>query len=204
MSGLGKGKKKEEKKEETKRRILAALAEKRELSYNQLARETRISRRILGERLRELVKERRLIEEIRREGRGPPKVVYRLTKDVVEELKPMLDELKFFHNTERIVSNILAKVKSLRENGLLSPAEATEKINKLVGHAVSLILLSALGRKPIQDEALELVVAAEPIRVIKKIFSAVHELKDKEIQNYLAPILENEWKQFKELVEKIV
>ena len=193
MLRLGKGKK----KEETKRRILGALAEKKELSYNQLAKETRISRRILTERLKELVKEGKVIEEIRRGEKGPPKVVYRLTTDVVEELKPMLEELKLLRDIERMLNHAIIKVNSLREKGFLSPAEAAEKIYKLVGHAISLILFYSLGRKPLQDETLEHVVAAEPIRVLKKIFSGIQGVKDEEIQGYIASIIEGEWERFK-------
>jgi DNA-binding HxlR family transcriptional regulator len=171
---------KAKKKEETKHRILAVLAEKKELSFNQLARETGISRRILAKRLRELKAEGKIVEEIRREGgKGPPKVIHRLTEHIVEELNPLLEQLKIYHDIEHMLSYCIEKVKALGKEGRLTPSQATEKIMEVARHASTLLILYALARKPLKDEDLELVATAEPIRTLKKIFSEMGVEDDK-------------------------
>jgi DNA-binding HxlR family transcriptional regulator len=191
-------------REETKGRILRALAEKKELSFNQLARETKISRRILAERLRELKAEGKIVEEIRREGgRGPPKVIHRLTEHVVEELNPLLEQLKIYHDIEHMLSYGIEKVKALGKEGRLTPSQATEKIMEVASHASTLLILYALVRKPLKDEDLELVATAEPIRTLKKIFSEICGVEDDKLRIKLYDAVMSELDKFKKFLKEL-
>jgi DNA-binding HxlR family transcriptional regulator len=190
-------------REETKNKILKALAEKKELSFNQLAKETGISRRILAKRLKELKAELKVVDEIKRSERGPPKIVYRLTQDLMEEMEPAVKELILLHDIEKKFSLVIEWVKASREDGRLTPSEAGEKMIDLTTRAARILISYALGRKPLQNEDLDSIVLGEAMMMIRKLFFNLG-VKDEEIRSYFATIFLRELEEFEKYSNQLL
>lgn len=77
-------------KEKTRLKIFAAL-KGQSLSFGELADKTRISRRILVKRLREMEENKEVIVSFERSNRGPAKTVYRLMAEVEAKYGPLIN-----------------------------------------------------------------------------------------------------------------
>jgi DNA-binding transcriptional regulator GbsR (MarR family) len=160
-----------EQKEETRARLLVALKGKK-LCFSELAKKTKISKRILVERLREMEVNNEVLVELKRSKKGAPKVIYMLKDDVVKEYGDQIDraaETIAFMRSLEWVAELASKVGLHEiEKNIKSKESAIEEHLAILQQLHQAWLEHIMKLKPLQPP-FERYVAKECINALQRI-----------------------------------
>ena len=161
----------EEQREQTRLKILLALKGKK-LCFSELAEKTKLSKRILVERLREMEVNNEVLVKLERSKKGAPKVIYILKDDVVEEYGDQLDraaETIAFMRSLEWVAELASKVGLHEiEKNIKSKESAIEEHLAILQQLHQAWLEHIIKLKPLQPP-FERYVATECINTLKRI-----------------------------------
>jgi len=193
-----------ERKEETRLKIFTALRD-RSLSFNELAEKTKISRRILAARLREMEEKKEVFVSFERAKKGPPKVKYTLVdENYLKKMEPLVKHMKFITAIEELVNQIVDVIMTLARVGRLDPDSAAEKIVDLVIKSSIILLRAELVREPYAEPDWDRFVRGEVIGVLKRVFNRLIGVPiDEKIRREVNESLNEDYKRLKEILEEM-